>query len=528
MGRYTAIGLLLAVVCSVTAGQAQTPGSGLHLYVDGTNGSDQATADRLGPVKTLAAAIQRLPEEIDREVTIHVAPGHYTTTGRRGRDALRLELKRSMGGCARVRIVGNASLFETPAAPGSVVLNWPAESSGFLMVVSDGHWSLENIQIGTRQPGQSRGICTVGPAVLELRDVRIHTAGRKGTGLQAHHGGRILLYGTIGLNEDLLQSGGGENSFCRVEAKYGGVVKFMQKEGARLILGNGNLSASYYGVIELGCEEARITSWNYQSNPIAVNNSGRVDLHNTTTFLCARNPRNTPVGLEHDGHVLAEGARIVIDGFGNGNAIVLQKASSFFCNDVVIGGRIVSPLLATSGSTLLVGVEGDLGETWATTGATIIVEKCAGELLGPFKVSRSGHIVLPDGRIVADTEGTSNAAPLPALSKAADAESPDPMDLPPLHRAAHGGHLDMARDLVERGADVSAKGPGGWTPLHLAALAGHRNMAEFLLSKGADVHSRDAQGRKSAELAARYGHIDLAEFLWNRQSATKNHSGEEP
>ena len=64
---------------------------------------------------------------------------------------------------------------------------------------------------------------------------------------------------------------------------------------------NGSLSAGEYGLIGLGCETARITSWGRQSNCLAVNDSGRVDLHGTETTLCAKVAENTPIGPEHDG-----------------------------------------------------------------------------------------------------------------------------------------------------------------------------------------------------------------------------------
>src|SRR6185295_12432204 len=111
---------------------------------------------------------------------------------------------------------------------------------------------------------------------------------------------------------------------------------------------------------------------------IAVNNSGRIDFHSTKATLAARNPRNTPIGLEDDGHVLAEGAPITIKGYDNGNAIVCQKASTFFCNDVTLEGKFHTPLSAMSGSTLLIGVSGDLDGGEVLTGARIILEKCTG------------------------------------------------------------------------------------------------------------------------------------------------------
>jgi hypothetical protein len=146
-------------------------------------------------------------------------------------------------------------------------------------------------------------------------------------------------------------------------------------------------------VAKLGCASARVTSWQEQANVVAVNNSGRIDLHSTTTTLAARNPRNTPIGLEDDGHVLAEGARVTIKGFDNGNAIVLQKASAFFCNDVTFDGKFRTPLSAMSGSTMLIGVIGDLDGGEVLTGARIILEKCTGKLARPVEASSGGTFI---------------------------------------------------------------------------------------------------------------------------------------
>jgi hypothetical protein len=232
-----------------------------------------------------------------------------------------------------------------------------------------------------------------GPAVVQLRGVRIRTASQSAAGLHATRGGLAELYGEIGLNEDLHDDVGTGESFCGIVADYAGVVRFRQREKASLAVGNGSLSASYYGVIELGCAEARLTSWHEQANVIAVNNSGRVDLHSTRTTLAARNPRNTPIGLEDDGHVLAEGAAVTIRGFDNGNAIVLQKASALFCNDVTLEGAFRTPLSVMSGSTLLVGVVGDLGGGEVMTGGRIILEKCTGKLARPISASGAGVFI---------------------------------------------------------------------------------------------------------------------------------------
>lgn len=515
--RNRAISILSLMVVSVISLQAEVRTSEKHIYVDGKRGSDRAAGSQNSPLKSLYAAIEHIPKEIDRTLTIHLAAGDYTTTGGQGMHAQCLELNRRMRLGAKVRIIGNTADFAKPATIGAVTLNWQSQKSRFLIVATEGHWTLENIQLGTRKPGQRHGISVAGPALLELHNVRIHTIGQKGPGLRAQHNGRIFLYGNIELNEDLRNSSGSEESFCRIEAEYCGVVKFIQRKGATLTLGNGNLSASYYGVIELGCEEASITSWNYQSNPIAVNNSGRVDLHNTKTTLCARNPRNTPIGLEHDGHVLAEGARIIIDGKGNSNAIVLQKASSFFCNDVEIRGEVRHPLLAMSGSVLLVGIHGDLGEAWAHSGSTIIIEKCTGSLKGPLKETKSGRIVPPEGKSVDASKGSKGKADSGSES-ATETEAIDKAILPELHRAAYGGHSARVKQLIQQGADVHAKGPNGWTPLHIAAIRGHRMLSEMLLNMGADIRARDQEGRTPAKLAEIHGHPGLTNFLRTKES----------
>jgi len=495
-----AAGLVMFAVWSTARGADRH-----EVYVDASRGNDTATGTSTAPVKTLFAAIERLPKTIERDVTVNVAVGRYERTGGSGRDAQRLELNLAMREGATVRIVGTGGDSKSRATPGEVVLDWESDAAGYLVVVTQGHWTLENVQIGTRKSGQRHGISVAGPGLLELRDVRIHTGSQSGPGLHAHHGGRVHLYGVIELNEDLHESSGQGESFCRVEADYFGTIRFRQSKGASLSVGNGNLSAGYYGIIELGCEQARITSWNYQSNPIAVNNSGRVDLHNTTTRLCARNPRNTPIGLEHDGHVLAEGARIIIDGCDNSNAIVLQKASSFFCNDVEIRGTVQTALMAYSGSVLLAGIVGDLGRVRATTGSTIIVEKCTGRLIGPIEQDKGGQVMLPSGQTA---EGVG----------AAEAESDS---FGPLHRAARGGHLATVKQLISQGADVHARGPNGWTPLHMAAMGGHRTLSEFLLSSGADLAARDARGRTAERLAAEHGHNGLAAYLREQASKTK-------
>jgi hypothetical protein len=209
----------------------------------------------------------------------------------------------------------------------------------------------------------------------------------------------VSLRGAIRLNEHLHDKADPE-TFAGIIAEDHGLVRFVERDGASLEIGNGSLSASYYGVIRLGCEYARITSWGEQSNNLAINNGGRIDLHGTTTLLSAKRSQNTPIGLEHDGHILAEGARIIIEG-ENDRAIVLQKASTLTCNDIELRGTFKTSLAAMSGSMFVGRFIGDVSHISANTGASINIEelKHSGQLRGPVAATRGAVISLPDRTI---------------------------------------------------------------------------------------------------------------------------------
>jgi hypothetical protein len=455
-----------------------------ELHVDPARGNDAAAGTDATPLRSIGAALERVVEPVSESVTIRLAAGRYA-------EPAGIEFNRRMQSNGKVNIVGGDG----------VVLDWPA--NGPMITVADGRWALEGVQIGTRAGGQREGIRVTGPGVLELRDARIRTGSQSAPGLRAEHGGRALLAGRIEINEDLHDDRGRGDTFAGIQAFHGGVVKFVQRDGASLSIGNGSLSAGYYGTIELGCAWARVTSWGDQSNCLAINNSGRIDLHNTSTTLCAREPRNTPIGLEHDGHVLAEGARIAILGCNNHNAIVLQKASTFFCNDVAIRGPVRQGLLASSGSVLLAGIDGDLPGARATTGATVIVEKLTGRMTGAVEADKGGRVEMPDGNVIGGDAGGGAAG---GTSGQKGGES----GLPPLHKAAAGGHQATVQKLLAEGADVHERDTHGRTALHWAAFAGHTSLAELLIKAGANPQARDADNKTAAQLAAEMGHDGTA------------------
>ncbi len=353
------------------------------LIVDPTHGNDRAPGTKEKPLRSISAAIARLPDPLEQSATIALAPATYGTTGGNGMSEHSLALMRRMRPGVTVTIDGPAP----DQAP--VVFAWNGGEP--LIDAREGTWRLSGIQIGSGESGQKRGVLASGPVEVVLDGVSIRLCSNSDAGIFARRGGRIALRGVIRLNDPPPD---GEESFCGVIATDQGVVEFDEREGSSLVLGNGSLSASYYGTIRLGCESASITSRTH-SNCLSIGNSGRIDLRNTDTTLVATDPKNTPIGLEHDGHVLAEDAHIRIRG-KNDSAIALQKASTLTCNDVELDGSFQYALWASSGSMFVGAFLGDLGRVEASTGATVHIEKLNGKVVGPVDARSGGLISLPD------------------------------------------------------------------------------------------------------------------------------------
>lgn len=83
-------------------------------------------------------------------------------------------------------------------------------------------------------------------------------------------------------------------------------------------------------------------------------------------------------------------------------------------------------------------------------------------------------------------------------------------DESPLMMAALKGHLDLTRQLVERGADVNKT---GWTPLHYAATGGHVAIIELLLEHHAYIDAESPNGTTPLMMAAQYGSIGAVKLL---------------
>jgi ankyrin repeat protein len=85
--------------------------------------------------------------------------------------------------------------------------------------------------------------------------------------------------------------------------------------------------------------------------------------------------------------------------------------------------------------------------------------------------------------------------------------------LTPLHLASSGGHVELARVLLEHGAVATAQDGDGSTPLHRASSEGHVELAQVLLEHGAVATAQDGDGSTPLDLASSRGHLELAQVL---------------
>ncbi|MCP3919566.1 MAG: DUF1565 domain-containing protein [bacterium] len=382
---FTIASVLVPALYLVRSEPAPTPTAAANeLFVDPARGDDGDKGTKRKPLRTLSAALAKLSDPLTESVTIRLAAGEYKTTGGAGMPERSLELMHRMRPGADVRFVG-------PDGDEPAVLAWNGERR--MIEVFEGSWRFERVQIGSFSKSQRRGVHVYGPAHVILKDVDVQLRSHSDAGIWADHGGRVTLRGRVRLNAHLHEKADDE-TFSGILATHHGVVAFDERDDASLELGNGNLSVRTYGLIKLGCSSARVTCWT-KSNNLTINNGGRIDLHNTPTVLRAHKKNNTPIGLEHDGHILAEDAHIKIIG-PNDSAIALQKASTLTCNDIELVGEFEYALWATSGSMFVGRFLTDVPKLDARTGAGIHVEKIDGKLVGDAVVRSGGVISLPD------------------------------------------------------------------------------------------------------------------------------------
>ena len=97
-----------------------------------------------------------------------------------------------------------------------------------------------------------------------------------------------------------------------------------------------------------------------------------------------------------------------------------------------------------------------------------------------------------------------------------DARSTNTMKNTPLHAAAAGRSLAVVNLLIDRGADINARQHGAWAPLHSAASNGDLAMVTALVEAGADTSGRAENQQLPLDLALTKGHQAVVDFLESR------------
>lgn len=83
----------------------------------------------------------------------------------------------------------------------------------------------------------------------------------------------------------------------------------------------------------------------------------------------------------------------------------------------------------------------------------------------------------------------------------------------PLHNAAHFGHGEVTKVLLDNGADVNAKNGEGNTPLFAAVHQQNAEVAAMLIRKGADVNAKNNYGYAPIRAASRNGNAEILKIL---------------
>ena len=124
-----------------------------------------------------------------------------------------------------------------------------------------------------------------------------------------------------------------------------------------------------------------------------------------------------------------------------------------------------------------------------------------GGMTGLMFAAKGGHVEV--ARLLLDRKADINYHKInPRNSK---------RDRTALHEAALGGHMEVAKFLLKKGAKLD---PGAlFQPLHAAAEGGHVEMVKFLLKQGANVDEVGLGSETALHQAAHEGHTEVVREL---------------
>ena len=90
----------------------------------------------------------------------------------------------------------------------------------------------------------------------------------------------------------------------------------------------------------------------------------------------------------------------------------------------------------------------------------------------------------------------------------------------PLLISCHGGHLQIARLLLDRGSNaIDEKNNTGYTPLLISCWGGHLEIASLLLDRGSNaIDEKNHTGYTPLLISCCNGHLEIARLLLDRGS----------
>ncbi len=99
-----------------------------------------------------------------------------------------------------------------------------------------------------------------------------------------------------------------------------------------------------------------------------------------------------------------------------------------------------------------------------------------------------------------------------------------------LHYAAHGGCLEIVKELVDLGAKPDSPDDFGWTPLHEACEYGHEDVVALFIEKGCLLDGVSKKHETALHLAVRMDHPEIVKRLINAKAdlEARNRVGDTP